>query len=113
MNTTLNVYKIKLKVGDEVIVRSGTQKGKTGKVIALHPALNKVTVEGINVFKKHLKPNKQYPKGAIIEKTLPVWVHKVGIVHPTDKKRTSRIGYSVTKNGEKTRVYRANHKEIK
>lgn len=107
------IYKIKLRVGDTVMVRSGSQKGRTGKVSAVHPRLNKVTVDGINVVKRHTKPNKQYPKGAIIEKIKPIAVGKVGIIHPTDKKRTSRIGYVLKKDGKKARVYRqAANKEI-
>lgn len=98
-------YKIKLKVGDTVMVRSGRDKGKTGKVTAVHPTLNKVTVEGINVYKRHQKPNRDNPKGALIEKTLPIWVSKVGIVHPTKKNSTSRIGYEI-KSDKKVRVYR-------
>lgn len=107
-------FAIKLRVGDTVMIRAGRDKGKTGKVTALHPALNKVTVEGINVVKRHVKPNRQHPKGALLDKTLPIWVSKVGLVQPTDKAKTSRIGYRVAKDGAKTRVYRqAGHKEIK
>ena len=50
------VYKIKLKKNDEVIVLSGKDKGKIGKIVATHPNSNKVTVEGINIAKKHVKP---------------------------------------------------------
>lgn len=108
------IYKIKLHVGDNVTVRIGKYKGKTGKVTAVHPRLNKVTVEGINVVKRHVKPNKQYPKGAMIEKTQPIWVSKVGIIRPGSKNKTSRIGWLVKKDGSKTRVYRqAGNKEIK
>jgi ribosomal protein L24 len=51
MKTT--IYKIKLKKGDTVMVRAGKQKGQTGKVTAVHPSLNKVTVEGINMLSQH------------------------------------------------------------
>jgi large subunit ribosomal protein L24 len=53
------IFKIRLKKGDTVVVRSGKYKGKTGKVTATHPTENKVTVEGINIVKKHMKPNRQ------------------------------------------------------
>lgn len=109
-----HLYSIKLRVGDTVVVRTGKDKGKSGKITAVHPKLNKVTVDGINVVKKHVKPNREYPKGAMVEKTLPIWVSKVGIVHPTDKKKASRIGFEVKKDGKKVRVYRqASNKEIK
>ena len=105
-------YKIRLKKGDTVIVRTGKYKGKTGKVVATHPTENKVTVEGINVVKKHMKPNREYPQGAIIDLTKPVWVSKVAIVEPTSKK-ASKISYKFDKDGKKIRIFKKNGKEIK
>lgn len=106
------LFKIRIKKGDTVVVRSGKYKGVTGKVIAVHPSLNKVTVEGVNIVKRHLKPNRQHPQGNIVELTKPIWVGKVGIVEPTSKK-ASRIGYKLDKDGKKTRVFKSNGKEIK
>lgn len=106
------IYKIRLKKDDLVIVRSGKYKGKTGKILSTHPRENKVTVEGINIVKKHVKPNRQHPQGAIVEITKPIGISKVGIVEPTTKK-ASRIGYMVTKDGNKRRVYKSSGKEIK
>lgn len=105
-------YKIKLKKGDLVMVRSGKHKGKTGKVSAVHPTENKVTVEGINIVKKHQKPTQAHPQGGIIEITKPIWTSKVGIVEPTSKK-PSRIGHTIDDKGNKTRVYKKTGKEIK
>lgn len=109
---SVKVFKIKLKKGDTVQVLSGKYKGKTGKVTATHPSENKVTVEGINIVKKHVKPNREYPQGAIVELTKPMWVSKVAIVDPTSKK-PSRIGYKVDKDGNKVRVLKKSGKEIK
>jgi len=106
------LYKIRLKKGDNVVVRSGKYKGKTGKVLATHPSENKVTVEGINVVKKHQKPNRDHPQGGIIEVTKPIWVSKVAIVEPTTKK-PSRIGYKLADDGSKARVFKSTGKEIK
>ena len=106
------VYKIRLKKGDDVIVLSGKYKGKTGKVTATHPADNKVTVEGVNIVKKHMKPTQANPQGGIIEITKPIWVSKVAIVDPSTKK-ASRIGYKVNKDGDKVRVFKQSGKEIK
>lgn len=106
------VYKIRLKKGDTVVVRSGKYKGQAGKVIATHPSENKVTVEGINIVKKHVKPNKQYPQGGIIELTKPIAVSKVGIQDPTSKKAV-RISYSIAADGTKTRQYGKSGKEVK
>ena len=93
------------------MVLAGKEKGKTGVISATHPTLNKVTVDGINIVKKAIKPNKAYPRGGIIDITKPIWASKVAIVEPTSKK-PSRIGYKVTKEGVKTRVFKKNGKEI-
>ncbi len=106
------VYKIRLKKGDKVSVISGKYKGQTGSIVAVHPKENKVTVEGINVIKKAVKPNRQYPQGGIIEVTKPIWVSKVAIVDPVSKK-PSRIGYQLDKSGNKVRIYKSTGKEIK
>ncbi|HSX30179.1 MAG TPA: 50S ribosomal protein L24 [Candidatus Saccharimonadales bacterium] len=102
---------MRLKKGDTVVVLAGKYKGKTGKIVATHPSDNKVTVEGINIVKKHVKPNRVNPQGGIIEITKPLWVSKVAIVDPTTKK-PSRIGYATDKNGAKVRVYKKSGKEI-
>lgn len=106
------LYKIRLKKGDTVVVRSGKYKGKSGKIVETHPKLNAVTVEGINIVKKATKPNKQYPQGGIIEITKPIAVSKVGIQEPTSKK-PSRIGYKLDDKGVKTRLFKKSGKEIK
>ncbi len=107
-----NVVKIRLKKGDLVMLLSGKNKGKTGKISATHPSLNKVTVEGLNIVKKHIKPNRQNPQGGIISITKPIDVSKVGIVDPSTKKPT-RIGYKFNAKNEKVRVYKSSGKEIK
>jgi large subunit ribosomal protein L24 len=109
--TKLPVVKIRLMKGDTVIVRAGKYKGKTGKITAVHPTLNKVTVEGINIAKKHVKPTREHPQGAIVELTRPIDVSKVGFYDATKKKAT-RIGYKVVA-GKKVRVAKTSGKEIK
>lgn len=104
------VFKIRLKKGDTVVVRAGKYKGKSGKVLETHPRENKVTVEGINIVKKHQKPNKAHPQGGILEITKPIPVGKVGI---SDGGKPSRIGYKVGKDGKKVRVAKKSGKEIK
>lgn len=106
------LFKIRLKKGDFVMVRAGKYKGQTGKIEAVHPKDNKVTVTGINIVKKHVKPSNKHPQGAIQEITKPIWVSKVSIVEPTTKKPT-RIGYKLDKDGNKTRIYKTTGKEIK
>lgn len=106
------IYKIRLKKGDNVIVLAGKYKGKTSVITAVHPKDNKVTVENINVVKKHQKPTKKYPQGGIIELTKPIWVSKVAIIEPTSKK-ASRIAYKLGKDNKKVRVYARTKQEIK
>ena len=112
MAQTPAIAKIRLKKGDLVMVRTGSNKGKTGKILQVHPLLNAVTVEGINIVKRHTKPNKKYPQGGIIDVHKPIAVSKVGIVEPSSKK-PSRIGYTIAKDGSKLRVYKKSGKEIK
>ena len=112
MNTSKPIFKIRLKKGDTVVVLAGKDKGKSGSVVAVHPFDNKVTVENINVFKKHQKPSKTHPQGGIIEITKPIWVSKVAIVDPASKK-PSRIAYKFDKDGKKVRVFAKTKQEIK
>jgi large subunit ribosomal protein L24 len=109
---TKSTFKIRIKKGDMVMVRSGKYKGKTGKVIATHPTINKVTVEGINVVKRHRKPTQARPQGGIEDITKPIWVSKVGLLDSATKK-PSRISFNVDKEGKKVRVMKSSGKEIK
>ena len=68
---------MKIKVGDEVLVIAGKDKGKNGKVIKTLKSTNKVVVEGINVVKKHVKPNNQNDKGGIFDIEAPIHVSNV------------------------------------
>lgn len=108
----MNIIPIRIKKGDTVIVRAGKYKGQTGKVVATHPKENKVTVEGINIVKKHVKPSRINPQGGILEITKPMWVSKVGLIDPTTKK-PSRVGYGTDKDGKKIRVLKSSGKEVK
>ena len=87
---------MKIKKGDNVIVISGKDKGKTGKVIRAFPREDRVIVEGVNIKKKHQRPTKSNQKGQIIDKTLPVHVSNVQLLDPETKKPT-RIGKKLVK----------------
>lgn len=106
------LFKIRLKKGDTVVVRAGKYKGKTGKITAVHPKENKVTVEGINIVKRHRKPTQLQPQGGIFEITKPIDVSKVGYYDSTAKK-PSRVGFMLDKDGKKIRVMKTSGKEIK
>ena len=87
-----------LKVGDKVIVIAGKDKGKEGKIIAKKG--EKVIVEGINMVKKHVKPNGQDQNGGIIDKEAAIHVSNVMMIDPKNKKRT-RIKHEINKEGKK------------
>ena len=102
----------KLKVNDTVQLLAGKDKGKKGKIKTINFKTNRVVVEGVNVVKKALKPNQANPQGGILEITKPINVSKVGIVDPTAKK-ASRIGFTINKDGTRSRIFKASGKEIK
>jgi large subunit ribosomal protein L24 len=106
------IYKIRIKKGDTVMIRTGKYKGQTGKVLQVHPKLNKVTVEGINIVKRHQKPTQTQPQGGIKELTKPIWVSKVGLLDSAAKK-PSRIGYKTDAKGTKVRFLKSSGKEVK
>ena len=91
-----------IKKNDKVVVLSGKDKGKEGKVLEAMPADKKVIVEGVNVASCHVKPRKQGEEGGIIKVETPIYVSKVQLVCPKCGKAT-RVGYKV-ENGKKTRV---------
>jgi large subunit ribosomal protein L24 len=90
-----------LKIGDKVVVIAGKDKGKEGKIIAKKG--DRVFVEGVNMVKKHVKPNGQDQNGGIIEKEAAIHVSNVMIIDPKTKKRT-RISKQIDKDGNKVRV---------
>ena len=99
------------KVGDEVVVITGSDKGKTGKILKTLRKENKVVVEGVRIVKKHQKPNGQ-DQGGIIEKEAPIAASNVMIVDPKTKKRT-RIGHTTdTKTGKKIRITKKSNEKI-
>ena len=93
----------KIRHDDNVIVISGKDKGKTGKVIRVDPAKDRVFVEGLNMVKRHQRPLPGRPNApvGVIEKEGPIHVSNVAIVDPREKKPT-RIG--VRRNDDGTRV---------
>jgi len=92
----------KIKKGDNVVVITGSDKGKTGKVLRVLVDKNKVVVEGINRVWKHVKPSQRNPQGGRIQKDAPIQVSNVMIVDPTTGKGT-RVKFEV-RDGVKHRV---------
>jgi large subunit ribosomal protein L24 len=102
--------KIKLKKGDEVIVLTGKDKGKRGKIVKVIPDVRKVIVTDINKYKKHQKPGNNEP-GGIIEKDMPLHISNVAFFDVQASKGI-RISYSLNKDGKKIRINKKSGKEI-
>lgn len=93
---------MKIKKGDQVIVITGRDKGKTGEVIKAMPKDSKVVVQGINMVKRHTKPS-QESAGGIVSKEHPIHVSNVALIDPKTGKAT-RVGIKMDKDGQKIRV---------
>ncbi|MEW5007949.1 MAG: 50S ribosomal protein L24 [Cycloclasticus sp.] len=101
----------KIKKGDEVIVLTGKDKGKTGVILSVVSA-DKVLVEGINTVKKHQKPNPNKGiDGGIVEKQMPINVSNVAIYNPQTKK-ADRVGFRVLEDGKKVRFFKSNNEVL-
>lgn len=90
------------KTGDKVVVITGKDKKKEGSITKVLRAENKIIVSGVNVAKKHIKPNGQ-TAGSIVEIELPIHASNVMIVDQKTKK-ASRVGHTTDKNGKKIRI---------
>jgi large subunit ribosomal protein L24 len=93
---------MKIKKGDQIIVTVGKDKGRKGKVDAVNPEKNTVTVPEVNVYKRHQKKRDEKRPGGIVEFARPLPMGKVALICPKCNKQT-RVGYLVTK-GEKERI---------
>ncbi len=87
---------MKVKVGDNVKILAGKDRGKTGRIIKTLKKNDKVVVEGINIVKKHVKPNRMNEVGSIVEVEAPIHVSNVKVVEETAKKEAK-----TTKKSEK------------
>lgn len=102
--------KIKLRKGDEVIILTGKDKGKNGKILKVNPSIRKAIVSGINKVKKHQKPNNNQA-GGIVEKEMPMAISNLAYYDPTLKKGV-KIGIKISNNGKKVRYNKQTQKEI-
>ncbi len=104
--------KMKIKTGDTVIILTGNDenRGKTGKVLEVSPAENKVIVEGLNLVSKHVKPRKAGDPSGIIKAESAIYASKVALVCPKCSKQT-RVGFAV-EEGKKVRICKKCKKSI-
>ena len=102
----------KIRKGDDVIVLTGRDKGKRGKV-SLRKDDSYLVVEGVNIVKKHAKPNPMKgEQGGIVEKTMPIHQSNVAIFNVATGK-ADRVGIKLLADGKRVRVYKSNGEEIK
>ena len=101
--------KIKFKNGDKVRVIAGDHKGTEGEIVTLIREKNKAIVSGVNVLKRHTKPNAQNPQGGIIEKEAAIAISNLSLL--TAEGQTTRIGYRM-EDGKKVRVSRKTNEAI-
>ncbi len=94
---------LEIKREDNVVVITGKEKGKKGRVLLINRSKKKILIENVNIIKKHMKPNKKYTQGGIIEKEAAVNLSNVMLVCPKCAKAT-KIGAVVQESGKKHRV---------
>ena len=101
----------RIQKGDTVVVISGKDKGKKGKVMKFDAEANRVLVEGVNLVKRHMRPNPRMQQGGILEREQPIHASKVMLVDPKTGKGT-RVKVKVDDKGVKVRVAAKSGEEI-
>lgn len=101
----------KIKKDDTIIVLTGKDRGRTGRVIK-HLRENRILVEGINLVKKHQKPNPQKNiQGGIVTKETGIHISNIALLNPVTKK-PDRVGFRVLEDGRKVRYFKSNNEII-
>jgi large subunit ribosomal protein L24 len=101
---------LKIKKNDTVLIITGKDRGKKAKVLEVFPREGKITVEGVNIIKKHSRPRKEGEKGQVIEISKPIDVSNVKLVCPKCK-QAARVGYKLTEE-KKYRICKKCGQEI-
>ena len=97
----------RIKKGDNVMVITGKDKGKTGEVLNVLPAQQKVVVRGVNIIKRHTKPRQTAP-GGIVERENAIHLSNVALIDPTSNKAT-KIGFRTLEDGRKVRFSKSSN----
>ena len=100
---------MKIIKGDTVKITTGTDSGKTGRVIKSYPRKNYIIVEGINLVKKHARPTQENPQGGIIEKESKIHISNVKLMTGN---KDIKVGYKILKDGKKVRISKSNQDVI-
>ncbi len=102
----------KIRSNDEVVVITGKDKGRRGKIMQVLVAEGKVLVQGVNRVKKHVKPNPNAGvQGGIVEKEMPMDISNVMLVNPATGKG-DRVGFKLLDDGKKIRVFKSNGERV-
>jgi large subunit ribosomal protein L24 len=104
--------KLHIKKGDVVYVNAGESKGKTGKVLEVQTGKSRAIVEGLNLVKKHTKPNSKQPQGGIIEKEAAIHISNLQPLDPKNGKPV-RVGRRVNDKGKLVRYSKKSGEEIR
>lgn len=103
--------KTRIKKGDMVMVVAGREKGKTGKVLGVFPRTGRVTVEKLNIIKRHTKPTQNHKQGGILEREAPFAISNV-MIYSQGVQKPSRVSIKVLDDGRRVRVLRKSPEEI-
>jgi len=95
-----------IRKNDVVVVRAGKDRGKQGRVLRVLPAVNRIVIEGVNMMKRHTRPNPQKNiKGGIVEREAPIHASNAMLLDP-DTNQATRIGHKTLPDGRKVRISR-------
>jgi large subunit ribosomal protein L24 len=104
--------RILIRKNDQVIVRTGRDKGKRGRVLMVLPDKNRVVVEGVSLIKRHTRPNPQKNvKGGIVEREASIHASNVMVIDP-DSNQPTRIGHKTLTDGTRVRISRKSGAEL-
>ena len=102
---------MKVKVGDNVRVITGSNKGKEGKVLKVLKSENRVIVDGVNIVKKHVKPNRDNESGGILETEAPIHISNVKLVAKKEKEVKKETKKEVKKEVKETKAKKTSKKK--
>jgi len=103
--------KSRIRKGDTVVVISGRERGKTGKVLSVDLGAGKVIVEKLNIIKRHTKPNQKAKQGGILEREAPLQISNVMFFCPVTQKPT-RVGVRTLEDGRRVRVSKKSNEAV-